>query len=202
MRELQHCSIGSFRLNPSSRAHLLPFLVLFFISIIIIQLFKISIIPNICGAISSVTLTRTRFNKAINQTLTRRRRPFRAAFGWLGSGADAAHGIPLRKLRARWWQGGECPPLAPPGTILHLQGSHLRPGRGKGNRPPRWQRLGAKSRACCWLCALCLPPPLQMPHVCPEPEPGVGLRAPPLAAKALTAPASHSKRKISLCSNE
>lgn len=30
-----------------------------------------SIIPNICSAISSVTLTRTRFNKAINQTLTR-----------------------------------------------------------------------------------------------------------------------------------
>lgn len=34
-----------------------------------------SIIPNICNAISLVTLTRTRFNKAINHTLTSRPRP-------------------------------------------------------------------------------------------------------------------------------
>lgn len=69
-----------------------------------------SIIPNICSAISSVTLTRTRFNKAINQTLTRRGRPFGAEFGWLGSGADAAHGVGTapRPLVTR----GECPPPA------------------------------------------------------------------------------------------
>lgn len=53
-----------------------------------------SIIPNICSAISSVTLTRTRFNKAINQTLTRRGRPFGAELGWLGSGHGATEGSP------------------------------------------------------------------------------------------------------------
>lgn len=43
-----------------------------------------SIIPNICNAIRSVTLTRTRFNKAINHTLTTRRRPVGAELGWMG----------------------------------------------------------------------------------------------------------------------
>lgn len=42
--------------------------------ILFILLFKMSIIPNICNAISLVTLTRTRFNKAINHSLTSKRR--------------------------------------------------------------------------------------------------------------------------------
>lgn len=42
--------------------------------ILFILLFKMSIIPNICNAISLVTLTRTRFNKAINHSLTSERR--------------------------------------------------------------------------------------------------------------------------------
>lgn len=47
-----------------------------------------SIIPNICNAIRSVTLTRTRFNKAINHLLTTRRRPVEAEFGWMESGTS------------------------------------------------------------------------------------------------------------------
>lgn len=107
MRELQRCSPGLFRLNPLSRAHLLPLLVLFFISSIIIQLFKMSIIPNICSAISSVTLTRTRFNKAINQTLTRgggggEGRPLGSEFGWPSSEPDVAHGVLRTQLHSCW----------------------------------------------------------------------------------------------------
>lgn len=63
MPELGNCWPESFRLRGS--AELIRF----------ILLFKMSIIPNICNAISLVTLTRTRFNKAINHTLTSQRRP-------------------------------------------------------------------------------------------------------------------------------
>lgn len=94
-----------------------------------------SIIPNICSAISSVTLTRTRFNKAINQTLTRRGRPFGAEFGWLASGAAAAHGVPRRQPRARWWHGGGCPPPVPQGQVPAGPRSGPHPNSSKGLIP-------------------------------------------------------------------
>lgn len=92
-----------------------------------------SIIPNICSAISSVTLTRTRFNKAINQTLTRRGRPFGAQPGWLRRGAQAAHGVP-RAPRGGSIPGG-CARPPPPSA---LRGARPRPGIGEGDpRGPR-----------------------------------------------------------------
>lgn len=51
-----------------------------------------SIIPNICNAIRSVTLTRTRFNKAINHTLTTRRWSVGAELGWIESGTSEGSG--------------------------------------------------------------------------------------------------------------
>lgn len=63
MPELGSCWPESFCLQGSAE------LILF------ILLFKMSIIPNICNAISLVTLTRTRFNKAINHTLTSQQLP-------------------------------------------------------------------------------------------------------------------------------
>lgn len=164
-----------------------------------------SIIPNICSAISSVTLTRTRFNKAINQTLTRRGRPFGAEFGWLGSGADAAHGVGTapRPLVTR----GECPSPArqqrgqfprgsgPGLTLIHRRVSS--PARARQGKPvclvavTRGQRRNLLSA----VCPVSAP---AMPHACPEAAPRVGLQAPPPAAKALTAPSPRSKRKISL----
>lgn len=97
-----------------------------------------SIIPNICSAISSVTLTRTRFNKAINQTLTRRGRPFGAEFGWLGSGADAAHGVGTAPcpLVTR----GECPPPA------RQQRGQFPAGLGLGPHPDS-RRVSSPARA-------------------------------------------------------
>lgn len=145
-----------------------------------------SIIPNICSAISSVTLTRTRFNKAINQTLTRRGRPFGAQPGWLRRGAQAAHGVP-RAPRGGSIPGG-CARPPPPSA---LRGARPRPGIGEGD--PRGPRQSP-----CTSGAPCRPPPPAMAHACPEPAPCVGPRASPPAAKALTAAAPRSKRKISL----
>lgn len=51
-----------------------------------------SIIPNICNAISLVTLTRTRFNKAINHTLTSRRRPALSVHSGCGAAGLARPG--------------------------------------------------------------------------------------------------------------
>lgn len=59
-----------------------------------ILLFKMSIIPNICNAISLVTLTRTRFNKAINHSLTSRRRPALSAHTNCGAAGRAGLGGP------------------------------------------------------------------------------------------------------------
>lgn len=70
MPELGNCWPESFCLRGS--AELIRF----------ILLFKMSIIPNICNAISLVTLTRTRFNKAINHTLTSQRRAPGLAHTW------------------------------------------------------------------------------------------------------------------------
>lgn len=73
MPELGSCWPESFCLQGSAE------LILF------ILLFKMSIIPNICNAISLVTLTRTRFNKAINHTLTSQQLP--------GAGAHSGCGV-------------------------------------------------------------------------------------------------------------
>lgn len=163
-----------------------------------------SIIPNICSAISSVTLTRTRFNKTINQTLTRRGRPFGAEFGWLGSGAGAAHAGTPEDNSAPAGGGGRVSIPGSPGARQRrgLFPAGPRPGpRPKfleGCRPPPGARQSKPARGRAgWVPGVC---PRRSP--CPtrarSRPPRVGPRAPPLAAKALTAPAPHSKRKISL----
>lgn len=189
MRELQHRSSGSFRLNPFSRAHLLPLVVLFFIGIIIIQLFKMSIIPNICSAISSVTLTRTRFNKAINQTLTRRGRPFGAELGWLGSGARAAHGAPEGSPEPAGDTRVGTSRRARPGPAPQRSGVSPPATGGAERRRGGWRGEGAEAEPL---------PSRWVPRVWPRAMPLVGPWAPPPAAKALMAPAPRSKRKISL----
>lgn len=146
-----------------------------------------SIIPNICSAISSVTLTRTRFNKAINQTLTRRGRPFGAELGWLGSGHGATEGSPepagdTRVGTSRRARSGPAPQRS--GVSTSATGGDRGGGgiRGGGGKRAEAEPL----------------PSLWVPRVWPRAMPRVGPWAPPPAAKALMAPAPRSKRKISL----
>lgn len=69
--------------------------------ILFILLFKMSIIPNICNAISLVTLTRTRFNKAINHSLTSRRLPELSVHTGCGAAGLAGLGRPRARAGLR-----------------------------------------------------------------------------------------------------
>lgn len=159
-----------------------------------------SIIPNICSAISSVTLTRTRFNKAINQKLTRGGVGGAAFRSWIWLAREGT--------RCSTWGTLKTTPLP---VVTRGQVPIASSPRGLTPIPRKarsWKLAclvaaarGQRQNLLPTGCPVCALAAVNAPRVPGANAPrGAADTAP--AAKALTASAPRSKWKISLWSNE